>query len=212
MAVSMVSAIRIDEFFDFSSARRWAHQRSASDSIAFLESPLILDEECQNPTATMMHHHGSTNNLDFGRLDDEQLMSMFFDDDDLRGSKGSGSAEHPSTPSHQNSNNDENNIKKDNNNNKKPLMVHLDQQQSKIEPKRVKRILANWQSAQRSRVRRLQYILELECGVTTLQSEVSTLLPRVAFLDHQRLILNIDNSAIKQWIAALAQDKLLKDV
>ncbi|KAM2039634.1 hypothetical protein ACFX1T_013056 [Malus domestica] len=58
MAVSMVSAIRIDEFFDFSSARRWAHQRSASDSIAFLESPLILDEECQNPTATMMHHHG----------------------------------------------------------------------------------------------------------------------------------------------------------
>ncbi|KAM2377216.1 hypothetical protein ACFX1X_043852 [Malus domestica] len=93
MAVSMVSAIRIDEFFDFSSARRWAHQRSASDSIAFLESPLILDEECQNPTATMMHHHGSTNNLDFGRLDDEQLMSMFFDDDDLRGSKGSRSAE-----------------------------------------------------------------------------------------------------------------------
>ncbi|KAM1353200.1 hypothetical protein EV1_032550 [Malus domestica] len=41
----------------------------------------------------MMHHHGSTNNLDFGKLDDEQLMSMFFDDDDLRGSKGSGSAE-----------------------------------------------------------------------------------------------------------------------
>ncbi|XP_070682351.1 uncharacterized protein [Malus domestica] len=122
------------------------------------------------------------------------------------------SSSSPSTPSHQNSNNDENNIKKDNNNNKKPLMVHLDQQQSKIEPKRVKRILANWQSAQRSRVRRLQYILELECGVTTLQSEVSTLLPRVAFLDHQRLILNIDNSAIKQWIAALAQDKLLKDI
>ncbi|KAM1027348.1 hypothetical protein ACFX2A_041125 [Malus domestica] len=149
------------------------------------------------------------------------------------------SSSSPSTPSHQNSNNDENNIKKDNNNNKKPLMVHLDQQQSKIEPrkvesssceadantqshlppptspadhKRVKRILANWQSAQRSRVRRLQYILELECGVTTLQSEVSTLLPRVAFLNHQRLILNIDNSAIKQWIAALAQDKLLKDV
>lgn len=35
--------------------------------------------------------------------------------------------------------------------------------------------------------------------------------PRVAFLDHQRLILNVDNSALKQRIAALAQDKLFKD-
>jgi hypothetical protein len=30
-------------------------------------------------------------------------------------------------------------------------------------------------------------------------------------LDHQRLILNVDNSALKQRIAALAQDKLFKD-
>jgi cyclic AMP-dependent transcription factor ATF-4 len=35
--------------------------------------------------------------------------------------------------------------------------------------------------------------------------------PRVAFLDHQRLILNVDNSALKQRIAALAQDKIFKD-
>lgn len=35
--------------------------------------------------------------------------------------------------------------------------------------------------------------------------------PRVAFLDHQRLLLNVDNSALKQRIAALAQDKLFKD-
>jgi hypothetical protein len=35
--------------------------------------------------------------------------------------------------------------------------------------------------------------------------------PRVAFLDHQRLLLNVDNSAIKQRIAALAQDKIFKD-
>ncbi|KHN07765.1 Transcription factor VIP1 [Glycine soja] len=79
------------------------------------------------------------------------------------------------------------------------------------DPKRVKRILANRQSAQRSRVRKLQYISELERSVTSLQAEVSVLSPRVAFLDHQRLLLNVDNSALKQRIAALAQDKIFKD-
>ena len=44
-----------------------------------------------------------------------------------------------------------------------------------------------------------------------IQTEVSTLSPRVAFLDHQRLVLNVDNSALKQRIAALAQDKIFKD-
>lgn len=41
--------------------------------------------------------------------------------------------------------------------------------------------------------------------------EVSALSPRVAFLDHQRLALNVDNSALKQMIAALAQDNIFKD-
>ncbi|CAF1848389.1 unnamed protein product [Brassica oleracea] len=44
-----------------------------------------------------------------------------------------------------------------------------------------------------------------------MKTEVSVLSPRVAFLDHQRLLLNVDNSAIKQRIAALAQDKISKD-
>lgn len=44
-----------------------------------------------------------------------------------------------------------------------------------------------------------------------LKAEVSVLSPRVAFLDHQRLLLNVDNSALKQRIAALSQDKIFKD-
>lgn len=80
-----------------------------------------------------------------------------------------------------------------------------------IDPKRVKRILANRQSAQRSRVRKLQYISELERSVNALQTEVSTLSPQVAYLDHQRVLLNVDNGGLKQRIAALAQDKLFKD-
>ncbi|KAI9086802.1 hypothetical protein K1719_031396 [Acacia pycnantha] len=79
------------------------------------------------------------------------------------------------------------------------------------DPKRVKRILANRKSAQRSRVRKLQYINELERSVTSLQSEVSVMSPRVAFLDRQRLLLSVDNDDLKQRIAALAQDKIFKD-
>ncbi|XWS10960.1 hypothetical protein CRYUN_Cryun38cG0043200 [Craigia yunnanensis] len=211
----------VDEFLDFSSARRGAHRRSISDSIAFLEQPLV--EECRESNAMM------TETNVFDRLDDEQLMSMFSDDIAVTVAAPMVSSSNPSTPtSDQNSNNDE-----------KPV-PSLDLQQPKnepgevesscelpekqaaqppptsdgdpiIDPKRVKRILANRQSAQRSRVRKLQYISELERSVTTLQTEVSALSPRVAFLDHQRLILNVDNSALKQRIAALAQDKIFKD-
>jgi len=60
-------------------------------------------------------------------------------------------------------------------------------------------------------VRKLQYISELERSVTSLQMEVSALSPRVAFLDHQRSLLTVGNSHLKQRIAALAQDKIFKD-
>jgi hypothetical protein len=43
------------------------------------------------------------------------------------------------------------------------------------------------------------------------QTEVSALSPCVAFLDHQRSLLTLGNSHLKQRIAALAQDKIFKD-
>lgn len=206
-----------------------------SDSVAFLEAPGQLVEECRNS----LHGGG------FDRLDDDQLMSMFSDTmPEMVGP--------PSSPSDQNSNNDDDKLvstdeanqnhsnnnncsqqqlpknepgevesacKSDTNNHVSSLPPSSDNAgqvisggpDNFIDPKRVKRILANRQSAQRSRVRKLQYISELERSVTTLQTEVSALSPRVAFLDHQRLILNVDNSALKQRIAALAQDKIFKD-
>ncbi|KAK9265343.1 hypothetical protein L1049_001573 [Liquidambar formosana] len=213
----------VDEFLDFSSARRGSHRRSASDSIAFLEAPLV--EECRNSAAIIQGNNG------FDRLDDDQLMSMFSDDISVM-VPPTVSSSNPSTPSDQNSNNDEKPTPQDHQQQQPPQPKHepgevessckTDPQVPRpnsaattgdpiIDPKRVKRILANRQSAQRSRVRKLQYISELERSVTSLQTEVSALSPRVAFLDHQRLILNVDNSALKQRIAALAQDKIFKD-
>ncbi|KAF3788399.1 Basic leucine zipper 61 [Nymphaea thermarum] len=198
-----MTACWVDEFLDFSSARRGLHRRTLSDSVAFYEDP--------PPIATES----------FDRLDDHQLLSMFSDD--------AAGASNPSSPSDHNSANENGGSdgaardadekpevqsgcrQGEEESGPAPAAAGAASDGPGIDPKRVKRILANRQSAQRSRVRKLQYISELERSVTSLQSEVSALSPRVAFLDHQRLVLNVDNSALKQRIAVLAQDKLFKD-
>ncbi|XP_066313579.1 basic leucine zipper 2-like [Miscanthus floridulus] len=193
----------VDEFLDFSAAKRGAHRRSVSDSVA-----------CVEPGPD--DGNAGVGAYDFDRLDDDQLLSMFSDDLQPPPPQAApapvGSS---SSPSDHNSINDE-----------KTDRGEAEEAQSKchgdaadaapasaaaVDPKRVKRILANRQSAQRSRVRKLQYISELERSVTSLQTEVSALSPRVAFLDHQRSLLTLGNSHLKQRIAALAQDKIFKD-
>ncbi|CAL9084592.1 unnamed protein product [Musa textilis] len=198
-----------DEFLDFAAARRGHRRRSAIDSVSFLGAPLA--DECPG----------------FDRLSDDQLLSMFSDEVPPPSSSSAGvPVSSTSTPS------DHDSIHEG-----KPAAGPEEAQsvckteadasalappaagsEPVLDPKRVKRILANRQSAQRSRVRKLQYISELERSVTTLQArrnlllnEVSALSPRVAFLDHQRSILAMDNSHLKQRIAVLAQDKIFKD-
>lgn len=91
----------VDEFLDFSSAKRSSHRRSASDSITFVEAP--LGNEAAAAAA----------NAEFDRLDDDQLMSMFPDDVPPPPSSSSAgaalpvSSSNPSTPSDHNSINDD---------------------------------------------------------------------------------------------------------
>ncbi|KAL3503157.1 hypothetical protein ACH5RR_037606 [Cinchona calisaya] len=230
----------LDEFLDFSSARRGSHRRSENDSITFVEAPFPEEEECKTSNLANISNV-LCNSLNFEGLDDEQLMNMFSDEIAATGpstlSYSNISSTDPSTPSDRNTQNDDknNNAAHQEHQNFQPknepvgdvdISSKLEKQaespsnpstnnaistDATVDPKRVKRILANRQSAQRSRVRKLQYISELERSVTTFQTEVSALSPRVAFLDHQRMILNVDNSALKQRIAALTQDKIFKD-
>ncbi|RCV27406.1 hypothetical protein SEVIR_5G326450v4 [Setaria viridis] len=196
-----------DDFAEFAASRRGAHRRSLSDSVAFVE---------------VAPADGAAG--EFDRLDDDQLMSMFPDEagggvsSSAPGSDNGGSSDSDGekrgggAPAGGGSNgcDDERNEASD----AQALATGQAAAASTElirDPKRVKRILANRQSAQRSRVRKLQYISELERSVTTLQNEVSVLSPRVAFLDQQRTILTVGNSHLKQRIAALAQDKIFKD-
>ncbi|NP_001140593.1 Basic leucine zipper 6 [Zea mays] len=205
-----------DDFAEFAASRRGAHRRSLSDSVAFVEVAPAAGE--------------------FDRLDDDQLMSMFPDEaaaggggggssaagsennggssdsyGDRRGGGGPAAGGTSTTTSCNGFDGGEHNEAADAQATGQAAAAAAASTELIRDPKRVKRILANRQSAQRSRVRKLQYISELERSVTTLQNEVSALSPRVAFLDQQRTILTVGNSHLKQRIAALAQDKIFKD-
>nr|AIC64082.1 bZIP [Gentiana rigescens] len=205
----------VDEFLDFSTAKRGSHRRSMSDSVAFLEIPMV--EECRRSSIP----GGGRSNCVFGKLDDDDdeqlIMSMFTGDINVAsGGPNNMCCSNSSSPSDHNNMIDIDHVDDDDKQMKSEPeedngYMEISSKDKIVDPKRIKRILANRQSAQRSRIRKLQYISELEHVVTSLQAEVSVLSPRVAFLDRQRLVLGVDNSVLKQRIAVLGQDKIFKD-
>ncbi|XP_059648194.1 uncharacterized protein At4g06598 isoform X2 [Cornus florida] len=69
---------------------------------------------------------------------------------------------------------------------------------------------AKQQFAQRSRVRKLQYIAELERHVQALQAKGSEVSAELEFLNQQSLILSMENKALKQRLESLSQEQLIK--
>ncbi|KAK1301568.1 hypothetical protein QJS10_CPB12g01057 [Acorus calamus] len=138
----------VDEFLDFSAAKRVSHRRSASDSVAFHEPP---------------HFPNHNQHDEFDRLDEEQLMSMFSDD----------------TPS-------------------------LPPVSATSTPRRPRTTTESTTRTRRQRHRSSSIQRgSRDGGVGVVAAG--------GYLDQQRVVLNVDNSALKQHIAALAQDKIFKD-
>lgn len=79
------------------------------------------------------------------------------------------------------------------------------------DPKRVKRILANRQSAARSKERKVRYISELEHKVLTLQSEATTLSAQLTLLQRDSAGLNSQNNELKFRLQAMEQQAQLRD-
>ncbi|KAI3448336.1 hypothetical protein Pfo_005001 [Paulownia fortunei] len=82
---------------------------------------------------------------------------------------------------------------------------HVKSLASETDTKRAKQ-----QFAQRSRVRKLQYIAELESNVQALQAEGSEVSAELEFLNQQNLILSMENKALKQRLESLTQEQLIK--
>ncbi|XP_073143355.1 bZIP transcription factor 29-like [Henckelia pumila] len=79
------------------------------------------------------------------------------------------------------------------------------------DPKRAKRILANRQSAARSKERKLRYISELEHKVQTLQSEATTLSAQFTILQKDYGELTNQNNELKFRLKAMEQQAQLRD-
>ncbi|CAN8320583.1 unnamed protein product [Cochlearia groenlandica] len=80
-----------------------------------------------------------------------------------------------------------------------------------LDPKRAKRILANRQSAARSKERKIRYTGELERKVQTLQNEATTLSAQVTMLQRGTSDLNTENKHLKMRLQALEQQAKLRD-
>ncbi|KAJ6297600.1 hypothetical protein OIU78_023208 [Salix suchowensis] len=80
-----------------------------------------------------------------------------------------------------------------------------------IDPKRAKRILANRQSAARSKERKARYILELERKVQTLQTEATTLSAQLTLFQRDTTGLSSENTELKLRLQAMEQQAQLRD-
>ncbi|KAL1190237.1 bZIP transcription factor 29 [Cardamine amara subsp. amara] len=79
------------------------------------------------------------------------------------------------------------------------------------DPKRVKRILANRQSAARSKERKMRYIVELEHKVQTLQTEATTLSAQLTLLQRDMIGLTNQNNELKFRLQSMEQQARLRD-
>ncbi|KAM5583167.1 basic leucine zipper 34-like [Rosa sericea] len=80
-----------------------------------------------------------------------------------------------------------------------------------LDPRKLKRILSNRVSAQKSRLKKLQYVAEMEKKAKALQAQVAVLSPQVEFFKNQNYFLQMEQHALNESISARAVDKLHKD-
>uniref|UniRef100_J3N694 BZIP domain-containing protein n=2 Tax=Oryza brachyantha TaxID=4533 RepID=J3N694_ORYBR len=82
---------------------------------------------------------------------------------------------------------------------------------SLLDPKRAKRILANRQSAARSKERKIKYTSELEKKVQTLQTEATTLSTQLTLLQRDTSGLTAENRELKLRLQSMEEQAKLRD-
>ncbi|KAK8494386.1 hypothetical protein V6N13_090939 [Hibiscus sabdariffa] len=80
-----------------------------------------------------------------------------------------------------------------------------------MDPKKMKRILANRVAAQKSRLKKEEYIEKLKKEIATNQAKVAVLASAVSFHEEQRTALQQENDAMKQRMEFLEKEKAMKE-
>ncbi|KAF2319882.1 hypothetical protein GH714_019962 [Hevea brasiliensis] len=209
--------------------RRGGHRRSSSDSFAYIDVTntsnidYAAQDEYRYKNMMMVPSWGS---LDFDFLKDARQASLYADvsmtkqknrgwDSSLNvATRISGlpsARENPQeadgvpTSVHEKQDSAESGLHDSKNSSERKDNSHAKSSTSETDTKRAKQ-----QFAQRSRVRKLQYIAELERNVQALQAEGSEVSAEVEFLNQQNLILSMENKALKQRLESLSQEQLIK--
>ncbi|XP_076945550.1 putative transcription factor PosF21 [Bidens hawaiensis] len=80
-----------------------------------------------------------------------------------------------------------------------------------VDPKRAKRILANRQSAARSKERKMRYIAELERKVQALQTEATSLSAQLTLLQRDTGCMTAENNELRVRLQTMEQQVHLQD-
>ncbi|KAM1602250.1 hypothetical protein ACFX1Z_028984 [Malus domestica] len=80
-----------------------------------------------------------------------------------------------------------------------------------LDSRKLKRIISNRASAQKSRLKKVQYVMEMEKKAKTLESQIAFLAPQVEFYTHQKQFLQMEQKSLNGKIAAYTNDKIQKD-
>ncbi|XP_011048773.1 PREDICTED: uncharacterized protein At4g06598-like [Populus euphratica] len=192
------------------------HQRSSSDSVAFLDtaSKTFRKEETKLKTSAAAggptwefhtinyhenswktsFHSGSTPDKEKNKSRESPLISVTSSSSGVASQEPAGVGL-PSKPI----------VKQNQDDSEVSSNVNHNPSKSKTDSKRSKH-----QFAQRSRLRKLQYIAQLERSVQILEAEGSQVSANLEYLYRQSLILGMENQALRQRLDSLSQEQLSK--
>ncbi|KAK7276121.1 hypothetical protein RIF29_17254 [Crotalaria pallida] len=210
--------------FFIRSAGNGPHHRRAHSELSFRLPDNMMDLSPSDPFA------GGSSTASFEEIGSEDdLFSTYIDVDKLGGSNGSGGSGNGADPgesSEKNANANANARPRHRHSNsvdgstssfgeimdaKKAMPPDKLAELWTIDPKRAKRILANRQSAARSKERKARYIQELERKVQTLQTEATTLSAQLTLYQRDTTGLSTENTELKLRLQAMEQQAQLRD-
>ncbi|XP_059666836.1 transcription factor RF2b-like [Cornus florida] len=217
------SAETTTSFADRSGSFRPAHHRRAHSEVNFrLPNDLDLVSDPFDAPSGSFDEIGSEDDLFCTYMDIEKLGSSILDgriDNAGGGGGGGGGAEaeavegeNVARPRHRHSNSvDGSTFFSESIEAKKAMAPDKLAELWTNDPKRAKRILANRQSAARSKERKARYISELERKVQTLQTEATTLSAQLTLFQRDTTGLNTENAELKLRLQAMEQQAQLRD-
>lgn len=201
-------------------AFRGAHHRRAHSEMHFrLPDDLDLVSDTFNGSAASFDEIGSEDDIFCTYMDIEKLGSGSADAGDCRIENAVGGfaadvceGEKNVRPRHRHSNSvDSSSLMGEGIEAKKAMAPDKLAELWTLDPKRAKRILANRESAARSKERKARYMSELERKVLALQTEATTLSAQLTLFQRDTTGLSGENTELKLRLQAMEQQAQLRD-